>query len=70
MKAFILIIISLGALLISACDSQPEEQTALSDYKQQQLDKAKKVEQEMNKRIENIDQQLDQSTTQEDDDTQ
>lgn len=55
-------------LLLSACNSEPEERTELSDYKKQQLDKAKQIEEEMNKRVDNINKQLDESTTDKDDD--
>ncbi|WP_223670901.1 hypothetical protein [Kangiella shandongensis] len=55
-------------LLLSACNSEPEERTELSDYKEKQLDKAKKIEEEMNKRVDNINKQLDDSTTDEKDD--
>lgn len=54
-------------LFASGCNSEPEERTELSDYKKRQLDKAKAVEDEMNKHIENIDQQLDTNSKKEDD---
>ena len=57
-------------LLITGCSSEPEENTQLSDYKKRQLDKAKEVEKEMNKRVDNINQQLEESTQKKDDDTQ
>lgn len=56
-------------LTLSGCNSEPEERTELSDYKNQQLDKAKAVEEEMQKRIDNIDKQLEESTGDKDDDT-
>lgn len=46
-------------LLLVSCSNEPKESDKLLvEYKKQQLDKAKKVEQEMNKRLDNIDQQL------------
>lgn len=57
-------------LLLAGCNSEKEERTELSDYKQQQLDKAKAVEDEMNKRVDNINKQLEQQNQEKDDDTQ
>ena len=56
--------------MVSGCSSEPEENTALSDYKKRQLDKAKAVEDEMNKRVDTINHQLEQQNQEKDDDTQ
>ncbi len=50
-------------LTLTACSNEEKESDKLlSDYKEQQLDKAKQVEQEMQKRVDNLDQQLKDST--------
>ncbi len=46
--------------MLSGCSSEPKESDKLlSDYKKQQLEKAKAVEKEMNKRVDNLNKQLD-----------
>ncbi|HEY9031662.1 MAG TPA: hypothetical protein VIM93_09905 [Kangiella sp.] len=56
--ALILIILTL-----TACSNEENESDKLlSDYKEQQLDKAKQVEEEMQKRVDNLDQQLKDAT--------
>lgn len=67
MKHIIYALLAAFVLFASGCNSEPEERTELSDYKKRQLDKAKAVEDEMNKRIENIDQQLDTNSKKEGD---
>lgn len=68
MKPLLLII---ALLFIQSCSNEPKESDKLlSDYKKQQLDKAKKVEQEMNKRMENINKQLDETEKSKDDPSQ
>ncbi|WP_343986349.1 hypothetical protein [Kangiella japonica] len=67
MKYLTSILLVVFTLLATGCNSDPEERTELSDYKKRQLDKAKAVEDEMNKRIENIDKQLEASSTKDDD---
>lgn len=55
-------------LLSSGCSNEPKESDKLlSDYKKQQLDKAKNVEKEMNKRMDNINKQLDETEKPKDD---
>jgi len=50
-------------LTLTACSNEEKESDKLlSDYKKQQLDKAKQVEQEVQKRVENLDQQLKEAT--------
>ncbi|MCW8857341.1 MAG: hypothetical protein OQJ95_08260 [Kangiella sp.] len=50
-------------LTLAACSNEEKESDKLlSDYKKQQLDKAKQVEQEVQKRVENLDQQLKEAT--------
>ncbi len=50
-------------LTLTACSSEEKESDKLlSDYKEQQLDKAKQVEQEMQNRVDNLDQQLKEAT--------
>jgi len=65
----ILSVLLLASLFcITGCDSKPEERTELSDYKKRHLDKAKEVEAEVNKRVENINKQLQQNTNSKDED--
>ena len=61
--------LSATLLMLAGCGSEKEERTELSDYKQQQLDKAKAVEEEMNKRVDTINKQLEESSQKKDDDT-
>ncbi|MHC9509701.1 hypothetical protein [Kangiella sp. M94] len=50
-------------ITLTACSSEEKESDKLlSDYKKQQLDKAKQVEQEMQNRVDNLDQQLKEAT--------
>lgn len=50
-------------LTLTACSNEEKESDKLlSDYKKHQLDKAKQVEQEMQKRVDNLDQQLKDAT--------
>lgn len=52
-------IIIAGTCLLFGCSSEEKpSDKLLSDYKKQQLDKAKQVEQQMHQRIDNLDQQL------------
>lgn len=67
MKYLTYLLLTTSVLLVSGCSSEPEERTELSDYKKRQLDKAKAVEDEMNKRIENIDKQLEAKPNKDDD---
>lgn len=61
MKNFKFICVLALLALVVGCSNEPKESDKLlSDYKKQQLDKAKKVENEMNKRTDNINKQLDQ----------
>lgn len=54
-SGFVLVLLSTG------CSNEPKESDKLlSDYKKQQLEKAKKVEEEMNKRVDNLNNQLEQ----------
>lgn len=56
-------------LALTACSNEEKESDKLlSDYKEQQLDKAKQVEQEMQKRVDNLDQQLKDATDNKDED--
>ncbi|GAA4351019.1 hypothetical protein [Kangiella taiwanensis] len=64
-----LLTLSATLLMLAGCGSEKEERTELSDYKQQQLDKAKAVEEEMNKRVDTINKQLEESSQKKDDDT-
>ncbi len=60
MKKSLLFNCLLITLAITGCSDEPKESDKLlSDYKKQQLEKAQKVEDEMNKRIENLNKQLD-----------
>ena len=53
------ILIFATALTLAACSNEPKESDKLlSDYKNKQLDKAKQVEDEMKKRIDNLDKEL------------
>lgn len=70
MKTLITFLLASTLTFLTACSSEPEERTELSDYKKRQLDKAKAVEEEMQKRVDNIEQQLEESTQEKDDDTQ
>lgn len=57
------------AVSLGACSNEEKESDQLlSDYKQKQLDKAKQVEQEMQKRVNNLDQQLQEATETKEDD--
>lgn len=59
----------IAILALSACSNEEKESDKLlSDYKNQQLDKAKQVEEEMQKRVNNLDQQLKDATENKDDD--
>lgn len=50
-------------LTLTACSNEEKESDKLlSDYKKQQLDKAKQVKQEMQNRVDNLDQQLKEAT--------
>lgn len=50
-------------LTLTACSNEEKESDKLlSDYKEQQLDKAKQVEVEMQNRVDNLDQQLKDTT--------
>ncbi|WP_018625164.1 hypothetical protein [Kangiella aquimarina] len=65
-KWLLLIIITLS---FTACSNEDKESDKmLSEYKQKQLDKAKQVEQEMQKRVDNLDQQLQEATENKEDD--
>ena len=64
-----LLTLSATLLMLAGCGSEKEERTELSDYKQQQLDKAKAVEEEMNKRVDTINKQLEEADSNKDDDT-
>lgn len=65
-KVLLLILITLS---ITACSNEGKKSDKLlSDYKQQQLDKAKQVEQQMQKRVENLNQQLKDATESKEDD--
>ncbi|ACV25915.1 hypothetical protein [Kangiella koreensis] len=56
-------------LTLTACSNEEKESDKLlSDYKNQQLDKAKQVEEEMQKRVDNLDQQLKDATENKEDD--
>ena len=47
-------------LSLFACSNEPKESDKLlTDYKNQQMEKAKKVEEAMNKRVDNLNKQLD-----------
>ncbi|AKE52805.1 hypothetical protein [Kangiella geojedonensis] len=70
MKYYSYLILASVFLTISGCSSEPEENTTLSDYKERQLDKAKAVEDEMNKRVDTINKQLEPQNQEKDDDTQ
>lgn len=66
MKNLVLLIIAIISL--QGCSNEPKESDKLlSDYKKQQLDKAKNVEKEMNKRMDNINKQLDETEKPKDD---
>lgn len=67
MKYLTYLLLAISITLASGCSSEPEERTELSDYKKRQLDKAKAVEDEMNKRIDNIDKQLEANPNKDDD---
>ena len=68
MKYYSYLILASVFLTISGCSSEPEENTTLSNYKERQLDKA--VEDEMNKRVDTINKQLEPQNQEKDDDTQ
>ncbi|NVJ68160.1 MAG: hypothetical protein HWE16_16870 [Gammaproteobacteria bacterium] len=58
-------------LALAGCSNEPKESDKLlSDYKKQQLEKAKQVEAEMNKRVDNINKQLDELEEKQKDDPQ
>lgn len=63
------LLLSTVLFLLAGCGSEKEDRTELSDYKKQQLDKAKAVEEEMNKRVDTINKQLEESSQKKDDDT-
>ena len=66
LKWLLLIIITLS---FTACSNEEKESDKmLSEYKQKQLDKAKQVEQQMQKRVDNLDQQLKEATEKNEDD--
>ena len=61
--------ILLIVVALSACSNEEKESDKLlSDYKNQQLDKARQVEEEMQKRVDNLDQQLKDATESQEDD--
>lgn len=65
-KWLLLIIITLS---FTACSNEEKESDKmLSEYKQKQLDKAKQVEQEMQKRVDNLEQQLQEASENKEDD--
>ncbi len=67
MQKWLLLIIIL--LSLTACSNEEKESDKmLSEYKQKQLDKAKQVEQEMQKRVDNLEQQLQEATENKEDD--
>ncbi len=50
----------MSSSLLLSCTNEPKEtDKLLSDYKKHQLERAKKVEQEMNQRLDNLNKQLD-----------
>ncbi len=52
-------LVLISSLLLVACSNEPKESDKLlSDYKKQHLDKAKQVEAEMNRRVDNLNKQL------------
>ena len=51
--------------VIGCSDGEKESDKMLSEYKKQQLDKAKQVEQEMQNRVDNLEQQLQDATKEE-----
>lgn len=65
-KWLLLIIITLS---FTACSNEEKESDKmLSEYKQKQLDKAKQIEQGMQKRVDNLEQQLQEATENKEDD--
>ena len=63
------LILMIIAVSLGACSNEEKESDKLlSNYKQKQLDKAKQVEHEMQKRVDNIDQQLQEATENKEDD--
>lgn len=66
-------LISTAILILSlwACSNEPKESDKLlTDYKKQHLDKAKKLEVEVNKRTENLNKQLEELEHKKKDDPQ
>lgn len=56
-------------LTLTACSNEEKESDKLlSDYKKQQLDKAAQVEQEIQNRVDNLDQQLKEATERKEED--
>lgn len=56
----ILSILTVGVILSACSSDEPKpSDTLLSDYKEKQLEKAKEVEETMNKRVDEINKQLD-----------
>ncbi len=59
MEAIMKYLLTIILFTLTACSNEPKESdTLLSDYKKQQLQKAKQVEDEMNKRLDNLEKQL------------
>ncbi|WP_251358146.1 hypothetical protein [Kangiella sp. TOML190] len=55
----LLSVLAAWLMCLSGCSNEPKESDKLlSDYKKQQMQKAKEVEDLVNKRTENLDQQL------------
>ncbi len=59
MEAIMKYLLTIILFTLTACSNEPKESDKLlSDYKKQQLQKAKQVEDEMNKRLDNLEKQL------------
>ncbi|MRX27590.1 hypothetical protein [Kangiella sp. HZ709] len=53
------VLLSTVLLVVTACSNEPKESDKLiSDYKKQQMQKAQQIEDEMNKRLDNLERQL------------